>query len=51
MDPNELEEVESDNEENDFIDTILELSRKYKDKQIEDMNKLDQIESMLHHLG
>ena len=51
VDPNELEEVESDNEENEFIDNILKSLRKYKDKQINDINKLDQIEAMLHHLG
>ena len=33
IDPNELEDLESDNEENDFIDNILESSRKYKDNE------------------
>ena len=51
LNTNEIEEVESDNEDNDFIDNILESSRKYKDKQIDDINKLDQIEAMLYHLG
>ena len=51
IDPNELEDVEKDNEENDFIDNILESSRKYKPKQIDDINKLDQIEAMVHHFG
>ena len=51
IDPNELEDVEGANEENDFVDNILESSRKYKDKQLDDINKLDQIEAMFHHLG
>ena len=33
IDPNELEDLESDNEENDFIDNILESSTKYKDNE------------------
>ena len=33
------------------IDNILESFRKYKDKQLEDIEKLDQIESMLPYLG
>ena len=51
INPNELEDVEINNEENDFIDNISESSRKYKDKQIDDINELDQIEAMFHHLG
>ena len=51
IDPNELEEIVSDNEENEFVDNILESSRKYRDKQIDDINKLDQIEAMLSQLG
>ena len=50
IDPNELEEIESDNEEDEFVDNILESSRKYRDKQIDDINKLDQIEAMLFQL-
>ena len=51
IDPNELEDVESDNEENDFIDNILESSTKYEDMQINDINKLDQIEATFRDLG
>ena len=51
IDPNELEEIESDNEEDEFVDNILESSRKYIDKQIDDINKLDYIETMLFQLG
>ena len=51
IDPNELEDVESDNKEKDFIDNILESSRKYKDEQIDAINKLNQIVAMFHHLG
>ena len=51
IDPNELEERVSDNEENEFVDNILESSSKYRDKQIDDINKLNQIEAMLFQLG
>ena len=51
LDTNEIEELNRENEDNDFIDNILESSKKYKDKQIDDIDKLDQIEAMLSHLG
>ena len=41
----------SDTEEDEFVDNILESSRKYRDKQIDDISKLDQIEAMLSQLG
>ena len=41
----------SDIENNEFVDNILESPRKYKDKQLDDIEKLDQIESMLSYLG
>ena len=47
----EIEEMDSDSDNNKFIDNILESTRKYKDKQIDDIEKLDQIESMLTYLG
>ena len=47
IDPNELEERVSDNEENEFVDNILESSSKYRDKQIDDINKLDRIKAIL----
>ena len=51
IDPNELEDIVSDTEEDEFVDNILESSRKYRNKQIDDINKLDQIEAMLFQLG
>ena len=51
IDPNELEDIVSDTEEDEFVDNILESSQKYRDKQIDDINKLDQIETMLFQLG
>ena len=41
----------SDTEEDEFVDDILESSRKYRDKQVDDINKLDQIEAMLSQLS
>ena len=48
---NEIEEVDGDTENNEYIDNILESSRKYKDKQIDGIEKLEQIEVMLSYLG
>ena len=41
QDPNDIEEMEIDSDYNEFIDSILELSKKYRDKQIDDIEKLD----------
>ena len=51
IDPNEFEDTISDIENDEFVDNILESSRKYRDKQVDDINKLDQIETMLFQLG
>ena len=50
-DPNEIEEHDSDSENDDLINNLLESFRKYKDKQLDDIEKLDQIASMLTYLG
>ena len=51
QDINEVEELDNDTDNSEFIDNILESFRKYKDKQLDDIEKLDQIESMLFYLG
>ena len=43
--------IDSDSNNNEFINNVLESSRKYKDKQLDDIEKLDQIESILTYLG
>ena len=40
QDPNDKGEIETDSDNNEFIDNILESSRKYKDKQIDDIEKI-----------
>ena len=51
IDPNKLEDIVSDTKEDEFVDNILESFRKYRDKQIDYISKLDQIEAMLPQLG
>ena len=51
QDTKEIKETDSDIKNNEFIDNILESSRKYKDKQLVDIEKLNQIESTLPYLG
>ena len=51
QDPDEIEKMDSDSDNNEFINNILEPSRKYKDKQLDAIEKLDQIKSMLTYLG
>ena len=49
-DPNETEEVDSDLEDDDLINNLLKFCRKYKSKQLDDIEKLNQIASMLTYL-
>ena len=51
QDPDEIEEIDSDSDNNVFINNILESFWKYKDKQLNDIEKLYQIESVLTYLG
>ena len=43
--------IDSDSNNNELKNNVLESSRKYKDKQLDDIEKLDQIESILTYLG
>ena len=51
QDPNDIQLSYQDSEDDQFIGGILESSKRYKDRQIDDIEKLEQVESMLTFLG
>ena len=50
QDPNDIQVSDQDSDDDQFIGEILESSKKHKDRQIEDIEKLEQVESMLAYL-
>ena len=50
QDPNDIQVSDQDSDDDQFIGEILEFSKKHKDRQIEDIEKIEQVESMLAYL-
>ena len=51
QDPNDIHTFKSDPEDDEFIESILDSSKRHRDKQIDDMEKFEQVESILAYLG
>ena len=51
QDPNDIHTFKSDPEDDEFIESTLDSSKRHRDKQIDDMEKFEQVESILAYLG
>ena len=50
QDPNDVRVSEQDSNDDQFIGEILESSKRHRNRQIDDIEKLEQVESMLAFL-
>ena len=50
QDPNDIQVSDQDSDDDQFIGEILESSKRHQDRLIEDIEKLEQVESMLEYL-